>query len=153
MMKTRDPVEFLCYNENDTGRDTNQNREATTMRLIGNLLWFALGGVVLSILWMVAGLLCCITIIGIPIGIQCFKFASLMLWPFGRDVDFSTVGIGSTLINIVWILLLGWELAVASVVIGLIYCVTIIGIPFGIQSFKFAKLALMPFGARIVRRA
>jgi len=121
------------------------------MRLIGNLLWFFFGGVILWALWFLAGLLCCVTIIGIPFGVQCFKFASLMLWPFGRDIDFSKAGVGSFLMNILWILLLGWELAVTAVVIGLVYCVTIIGIPFGIQSFKFAKLALMPFGARIVR--
>lgn len=122
------------------------------MSLIGNILWFILGGIVLSLLWFIAGLLCCITIIGIPLGIQCFKFASLMLAPFGRDLDYSRSGVGSLLINILWIMFLGWELAIAAVVIGLVYCVTIIGIPFGIQAFKFAKLALMPFGARIVDR-
>lgn len=121
------------------------------MRLIGNLLWFIFGGVVLWALWLVAGLLCCITIIGIPIGVQCFKFASLMLWPFGRDIDYSKAGVGSFLVNILWIVFLGWELAVTAVMIGLLYCVTIIGIPFGLQSFKFARLALMPFGAQIVK--
>ena len=122
------------------------------MRFIGNVLWFIFGGVILAVLWFVAGLLCCVTIIGIPLGIQCFKFASLMLWPFGRDIDFSKAGVGSFLVNILWILFLGWELAVTALVIGLVYCVTIIGIPFGLQAFKFAKLALMPFGARIVNR-
>ena len=121
------------------------------MRLIGNLLWFIFGGVVLWALWFMAGLLCCITIIGIPIGVQCFKFASLMLWPFGRDIDYSKAGVGSFLVNILWIVFLGWELAVTAVMIGLLYCVTIIGIPFGLQSFKFARLALMPFGAQIVK--
>lgn len=122
------------------------------MRFIGNVLWFIFGGVILAVLWFVAGLICCVTIIGIPLGIQCFKFAALMLWPFGRDIDFSKAGIGSFLVNILWILFLGWELAVTALVIGLFYCVTIIGIPFGLQAFKFAKLALMPFGARIVSR-
>ena len=121
------------------------------MRFIGNLLWFIFGGVILWLMWLVAGLLCCITIIGIPIGVQCFKFSSFVLYPFGRDIDFSGVGVGSFLINILWILFLGWELAITSVVIGLVYCVTIIGIPFGLQCFKFAKLALMPFGAKIVK--
>lgn len=120
------------------------------MRFIGNILWFIFGGVILGLAWFLAGLLCCITIIGIPLGIQCFKFASLALWPFGRDVDFSHAGVVSLLVNILWILLLGWELAVTAVTIGLVYCVTIIGIPFGLQAFKFAKLALLPFGARIV---
>ena len=121
------------------------------MRFIGNAIWFIFGGLILWLMWLIAGLLCCITIIGIPLGVQCFKFASLMLWPFGRDIDFSQAGVGSFLMNIIWIIFLGWELAVTAVVIGLLYCVTIIGIPFGLQAFKFAKLALMPFGARIVR--
>ena len=120
------------------------------MRLIGNLLWFVLGGVVLALLWFLAGLLCCITIVGIPVGIQCFKFASLMLWPFGRDIDYSNAGAGSMLVNLLWIMLLGWELALAAAAVGVVYMVTIIGIPFGIQAFKFVKLALLPFGARIV---
>jgi len=120
------------------------------MRFIGNILWFIFGGIILAVLWFLAGLLCCITIIGIPIGLQCFKFASLMLWPFGRDIDFSRAGVGSFLLNILWILLLGWELALAAVMIGIVYSITIIGIPFGLQAFKFAKLALMPFGAKIV---
>ena len=124
--------------------------EVIIMRLIGNVLWFIFGGIILAVLWFLAGLLCCITIIGIPIGLQCFKFASLMLWPFGRDIDFSKAGVGSFLLNVLWILLLGWQLALAAVVIGLVYCISIIGIPFGLQAFKFAKLALMPFGARII---
>jgi uncharacterized membrane protein YccF (DUF307 family) len=122
------------------------------MRLIGNILWFVLGGVVLALLWFLAGLLCCITIVGIPIGLQCFKFASLMLWPFGRDIDYSAVGAGSMLVNLLWIMLLGWELALAAAAVGVFYMVTIIGIPFGLQAFKFVKLALLPFGARIVDR-
>lgn len=121
------------------------------MRFLGNILWFVLGGVILWLAWVIAGLLCCLTIIGIPLGVQSFKFASLCLWPFGRDIDFSGVGAVSFLVNILWIMLLGWELAVCAVTIGLVYCVTIIGIPFGLQAFKFAKLALMPFGARIIR--
>jgi uncharacterized membrane protein YccF (DUF307 family) len=120
------------------------------MRVIGNILWFILGGFILWLMWLLAGLLCCITIIGIPIGVQCFKFSSLMLHPFGRDIDYSQAGFGSFLVNILWIILLGWELALTAVLIGLFFCVTIIGIPFGLQAFKFAKLALMPFGARIV---
>ena len=123
------------------------------MRLIGNIIWFVFGGLVLWALWLIAGLLCCVTIIGIPLGIQCFKFASLMLWPFGRDIDFSQAGFGSFLLNLLWIFFLGWELALTAAMIGVVYCLTIIGIPFGLQSFKFAKLALLPFGARIVRIA
>jgi len=70
---------------------------------------------------------------------------------FGREIDYSQSGTISFLVNILWIVFLGWELAVTAVAVGLVYCVTIIGIPFGLQAFKFARLALMPFGARIVR--
>ena len=119
------------------------------MRVLGNMLWLIFGGGILAILWGLAGLLCCCTIIGIPIGIQCFKFTSLIIWPFGRDVEF-TNNTGSFLLNILWILVFGWELAVISCAIGLIWCITIVGIPFCIQCFKFARLALMPFGAQIV---
>lgn len=120
------------------------------MKIIGNLLWFILGGIVLALGWALAGLLCCITVVGIPLGLQCFKFAKLALWPFGHDIDFSRMGAVSLLANILWIVFCGWELAVTAAMFGLIFCVTIIGIPFGLQYFKFAKLALMPFGAHIV---
>jgi uncharacterized membrane protein YccF (DUF307 family) len=119
------------------------------MSLIGNLLWFLLGGLIMSILWAVAGLLVCITIIGIPFGLQCFKFAGFVLWPFGRQVDVGHFGFGGLLGNIIWILLLGWELCITHLTLGLIFCITIIGIPFGIQHFKLAMLAILPFGARI----
>lgn len=120
------------------------------MRVLGNILWILFGGIVLGVLWCVVGFLLCLTIIGIPLGIQCFKFAAFTFWPFGRDIVPSG-NVGSFLLNIIWILIFGWELAIVAVVIGLVWCVTVIGIPFGIQSFKFAKLALLPFGSRIVR--
>lgn len=118
------------------------------MRVFGNILWVLFGGGILAVLWGIAGLLCCCTIIGIPTGIQCFKFTSLVIWPFGRNVIFANCTT-SFLLNILWILVFGWELAVISCVLGLIWCITIVGIPFGTQCFKFARLALMPFGAQI----
>jgi len=81
--------------------------------------------------------------------IQCFKFAGFVLWPFGRQVDVGHFGFGGLLGNIIWILLLGWELCIIHLTLGLIFCITIIGIPFGIQHFKLAMLAIVPFGARI----
>ena len=120
------------------------------MKTIGNILWFLLGGFLLSLLWTLAGLVLCITIIGIPFGKQCFKNASLMLHPFGHDIHYGEVRLCSLLGNILWILLFGWELAIASLIAGFLCCLTIVGIPFGLQSFKFAQLALMPFGAKIV---
>ena len=118
------------------------------MRLIGNLLWFVLCGLILAVLWFLAGLLWCLTIVGIPVGLQCFKFASLSLWPFGREVVFGT-GTFSFLVNILWLVFGGLEIALTALVIGLILCVTVVGIPFGLQCFKIAKLALLPFGASI----
>lgn len=118
------------------------------MRIIGNLLWFLLGGLILGLLWFIAGLLWCLTIIGIPWGIQCFKFSKLAFFPFGKEIQFG-MGAGSILINILWIVLTGAELAIIHAAIGLFFCVTIIGIPFGLQCFKLAQLALMPFGASV----
>ena len=119
------------------------------MKTFGNVLWILFGGAFLSLLWFFVAILCFVTIIGIPIGIQCLKFASFVLCPFGRVVEYSEK-MCHFLLNVLWILLFGWELAVASLTVGLIWCVTIVGIPFGIQSIKFAQLAIMPFGAEIV---
>ena len=118
------------------------------MRLLGNILWILLGGLCIAIGWALVGLVLCITIIGIPLGLQCFKMATLTLTPFGKTVDYGG-GIGSTLVNIVWVILVGWWMALGYVAAGLVNCITIIGIPFGLQSFKMAKLALWPFGAEI----
>ncbi|TPF93764.1 YccF domain-containing protein [Bifidobacterium sp. UTBIF-78] len=118
------------------------------MRLIGNILWIILGGIEIAIGWAIVGLVLCVTIIGIPLGIQAFKMAGLTLVPFGKTVRYSG-GVGSTLANIVWVVLVGVWMAIGYVLAGVINCVTIIGIPFGIQSFKMAKLALWPFGAQI----
>ena len=116
------------------------------MKLIGNILWFVLEGMWLACGWLLSGLLMCLTIIGIPLGIQCFKLAGFVAWPFGKSIRYGG-GVGSFLLNVIWIILCGWELALFAVMIGIGWCVTIIGIPFGLQSFKLAKLALMPFGA------
>lgn len=118
------------------------------MKLIGNLLWFILGGEVMGLLWLIIGLLWCCTIVGIPIGVQCFKMAELSFWPFGREVIYSD-STTSAIINIIWILVSGIEMAVYNVVIGVLFCYTIIGIPFGKQYFKMAKLSLLPFGTTI----
>jgi uncharacterized membrane protein YccF (DUF307 family) len=98
--------------------------------------------------WLLVGILWCVTIVGIPIGIQCFKFAGLAFFPFGKEVSFGG-GVVSLLLNILWLIFGGFALAVEAAVIGGLFCITVIGIPFGIQSFKIAKLALMPFGASV----
>lgn len=119
------------------------------MGCLGNLIWFLCGGIWQGLLWTLEGLLWCITIVGIPIGKQCFKFAKLAFFPFGREVVYGG-GAVSTLANIIWLIVSGLPLALSAAVNGLILCVTIIGIPFGKQCFKIAKLALSPFGADIV---
>ncbi|MEG2634092.1 MAG: YccF domain-containing protein, partial [Oscillospiraceae bacterium] len=104
------------------------------MKFIGNILWFVLCGLILFLGWSIVGLLWCVTIVGIPIGIQCFKFAGLMFAPFGKEIIYGTHAT-SVLLNILWIVFGGIELAVTSVIIGLVLCVTIVGIPFGLQCF------------------
>ena len=121
------------------------------MGFLGNILWFILGGFLSGLAWIIAGLLWCITIVGIPIGIQCFKLSGLSFFPFGKEVrnDGGTV---SFIVNILWIIFSGLELAIGNLIIGCLLCITIAGIPFGLQFFKIAKLALMPFGAVVVRK-
>lgn len=121
------------------------------MSAIGNLLWFIFGGIFSGISWVLAGCLWCVTIVGIPIGMQCFKLASVSFFPFKKEIVYSG-GAGSVLLNIVWMIFSGIPLALEHVLLGLIFCVTIIGIPFGKQQFKLAKLALCPFGAQIISR-
>ncbi len=120
------------------------------MKTFGNLLWCIFGGGLLAVMWSIVGIICMCTIIAIPMGIQCFKFASLTFWPFGRDVVFSN-SIASFALNVIWIMIFGWSLTIMSCAVGAIYCITIVGIPFGLQCFKFAKLAILPFGADIVK--
>lgn len=119
------------------------------MSIFGNIIWFLFGGFLAGLVWTLFGLLWCLTIIGIPLGLQCFKFALLSLFPFGKDIEYGG-GAGSFLMNVFWLLLGGIEIAITHAVFGLILCCTIIGIPFGLQHFKLAKLALMPFGAHII---
>jgi uncharacterized membrane protein YccF (DUF307 family) len=119
------------------------------MNFLGNILWLIFGGIVSSIAWALAGLLLCITVVGLPFGIQCFKIANFVLWPFGRDIEIGDFGVGGLLLNIIWILVCGWELMVLHLITGLFLCITVVGIPFGLQHFKFARLGLIPFGAKI----
>lgn len=118
------------------------------MGCLGNILWFIFCGFWQGLGWFFVGLLWCITIIGIPIGVQCFKFAKLSFFPFGKEVVYSG-GNGSLILNVLWIIFGGIPLATVSLTNGIILCITIIGIPFGKQCFKLARLALMPFGATI----
>ncbi len=118
------------------------------MNIFLNIIWFIFCGLVQGLSWFLLGCLWCISIIGIPIGKQCFKFAKLSFFPFGKTITYGG-GAGSLFLNILWMLITGIPMAVESAAMGLTLCVTIIGIPFGIQCFKMAALALMPFGAKI----
>lgn len=118
------------------------------MSCLGNLLWFIFGGAISGLSWCLCGCVWCLTVVGIPIGMQCFKFASLSFFPFGKDVVYGG-GAGSFLLNLVWMIITGIPMALEHTVLGIILCITIIGVPFGMQQFKLAKLALMPFGAEV----
>lgn len=120
------------------------------MKTLGNILWFFVAGIWSGLAWIIVGAIWCITIIGIPVGAQCFKLASLAFFPFKKEVKLEDGSPFNIIINIIWIALFGIELAVAHLVLGVLCCITIIGIPFGKQLFKLAELSLMPFGARIV---
>ena len=117
------------------------------MKTLGNIIWFLLVGLVSAIAWFLLGVLWCITIIGIPFGRQCFKLARLFIWPFGAVVN--THFDKHPIANILWLIFGGLELVFGYVISGVLFCITIIGIPFGKQCFKLAKLALLPFGADI----
>ena len=119
------------------------------MKILVNVLWIILGGFVLSAFWAVVGLLICLTVFGVPFGIQCFKFANLMLFPFDRKIIYEESKVSLPL-SALWIIIFGLNLSLWSLVIGVFWCITIVGIPVGLKVIEFAKLSLIPFGAKIV---
>ncbi len=121
------------------------------MKTLGNLIWLLFGGLWVAIEYFIASILLMITIIGIPFGFQTLKLASLALWPFDRDVVPSHHGTGclSTLMNIIWLFIGGIWIALTHVLFGVLLAITIIGIPFAMQHFKLASVALTPFGREI----
>ena len=130
----------------------NNQYKDRDMSLLGNLVWLIFGGLAMSFAYLILGLGYCITIIGIPVGLQLFKLASLSLMPFGRDAvtTHGDMGCGSIILNVLWLIFGGVEMALTHLGLGLLFCITIVGIPFGMQHFKLALLALMPFGKDIV---
>ncbi|MGT2751088.1 YccF domain-containing protein [Streptococcus orisasini] len=118
------------------------------MKVLGNIIWFFCSGLWAAIAWYIVGFLLCITVIGIPFGLQCFKIGSFGLFPFGKNLVFSS-RFFSLFWNIIWILLFGWELAMLHLASAALLCITIIGIPFAIQSVKMAGISLFPFGIEI----
>ena len=117
------------------------------LRFLSNLIWILLGGFVLFLLWAAVGLLLCLSIVGIPLGVQCFKMARLSFAPYGKRVVLNVEE--HPLANVIWAVLGGWGMALFYLVVGLINCITVIGFGRGLQCFKFMKLALFPFGAKI----
>jgi len=122
------------------------------MKLLGNLIWLVFGGIIISIEYIISSILLMVTIVGIPFGIQTLKLAVLALWPFGAEIRLKPGNPGclSTLMNVIWICIGGIWIALTHLVFGVLFAITIIGIPFAMQHFKLAALALTPFGREIV---
>jgi len=125
------------------------------MRLVLNILWATVGGgFVIALQYLVGGLILCLTVVGIPFGLQCFKLAGLALWPFGYDVDDDPAGVTSgslgIVMNLIWIIFGGLTTFLSHIALGFSLAFTVIGIPFALQHLKLAVLALFPFGRRIV---
>ena len=120
--------------------------------LLGNIIWIIFGGFFAACGYFFGGLVLCVTVVGIPFGLQCFKLGFFVLAPFGRQVDSNTSDLGclSLLLNIIWIVCGGFVTALNHFVFGCILCLTVIGIPFGLQHFKLIEVSLMPFGKRIL---
>jgi uncharacterized membrane protein YccF (DUF307 family) len=121
------------------------------MNLLLNIIWLIFGGFVIVLGYLIGAVLLCITIIGIPFGIQCFKLAGLALAPFGREVREKEPPSGAlaVIMNIIWIILPGLELAVLHLFLALMFAVTIIGLPIAAQHLKMTRLALLPFGFEV----
>jgi uncharacterized membrane protein YccF (DUF307 family) len=123
------------------------------MRTLLNIIWLVLAGVWLALGYLIAAVLMAITIIGIPFAVQAIKLSGYALWPFGRTLVPSETRLKglSVVANVLWFILAGWWLALAHLFAGIALCITIIGIPLGVASFKMAGAALVPFGKQIVR--
>jgi len=122
------------------------------MKLLGNLIWLVFGGIIISVEYLISSVLLMVTIVGIPFGLQTLKLSILALWPFGARIRMKESGSGclSTLMNLIWIIIGGFWISLTHVFFGLLFAITIVGIPFARQHFKMAGLALTPFGKEIV---
>jgi uncharacterized membrane protein YccF (DUF307 family) len=121
------------------------------MRVLLNLLWLVFSGLWLAIGYVLAGVVLCLLIITIPFGVACFRLAAFVLWPFGRAVVRNPdAGAPSAVANVLWFVLAGLWMALAHLVLGVVLCITIIGIPLGLGNFKLAAVAIAPLGKEIV---
>jgi uncharacterized membrane protein YccF (DUF307 family) len=122
-----------------------------TVRLVLNVLWLVLCGFWMAIGYAIAGIICCILIVTIPFGIASFRIANYALWPFGRTIERQpTAGVASVIGNVIWFVFAGLWLAIGHLITGFALCVTIIGIPLGLASFKMIPISLTPLGYRII---
>ena len=129
------------------------NEGSVSMTFIGNLLWFAFGGIWLGLAWVLVGLLWCCTIIGIPFGIASFRIAGFAFCPFGKKlIPSPNAGMGTALLNLIWIVFAGFWLALGAALTGLLWCCTIIGIPWGIACFNIAQASFAPLGKVVVKK-
>lgn len=118
------------------------------MNFLLNIIWVVLGGLMIAIEYAISSILLMITIVGIPFGLQTMKLAGLALWPFGTDIVDNgwPSGCLAGVMNVIWWFVGGFAIALTHLGWGLLFCITIVGIPFGLQHFKLMKLALFPFG-------
>ena len=124
------------------------------MSIVLNILWFIFGGFLVSLAYILGGIVLCITVIGIPFGIQCFKLSLLGMAPFGREIRETEPpgGAIAIIMNIIWIILPGLELAIMHLCLAIFFAITIVGIPFATQHLKMTRLAILPFGFRVTDR-
>lgn len=121
------------------------------MELLGNILWLVLGGLLVALIYFLIGILMCITVVGIPFGLQLIKLGSYSLWPFGHQLVYrpNEPGCLSIVMNLIWILLGWWEIAIIHLACGILFCITIVGIPWGVQHFRMAINSIFPFGKEV----
>ena len=124
------------------------------MKFIGNIIWVLFGGLLISLGYLFGGLILCLTIVGIPFGVQIMRLGMFALWPFGGEVrpKPNATGCLQIIMNVLWIIFGGIEVALSHLTLGVVFCCTIIGIPFGLQHFKLMLYAVLPFGHEVVRK-
>ncbi|HSZ49875.1 MAG TPA: YccF domain-containing protein [Streptosporangiaceae bacterium] len=126
-------------------------RGANTIRALLNVIWLVFCGLWMALAYVAAAIICFVLIVTIPFGIASMRIAGYVLWPFGRTIEpRRDSGVGSLIGNILWVILFGWWLAIGHLVSGILLCLTIIGIPLGLASFKIIPITLMPLGMQIV---
>ena len=121
------------------------------MSLLGNIIWLIFGGFLAGLGYIIGGVVLCLTIIGLPLGLKAIRFGFMVMVPFGKSVQPTGGGDGclALVFNILWLVLFGWEIALAHIAFGIVFGITIIGIPFAIQHFKLVPVALFPFSYKL----